>query len=265
MIRTLAFLSAVLLPASVGAESFDCLMDPSEEIELGSPVSGLLEEVTVGLGDRVTAGQIVARLTSSIEQSTVDLLELRANSTGVVDAQKRQVEMMQGRFDRVSSLVERGVSTQEALDQIESELITVESLLMQAELNRDIAIKELARARIALGLRTIHSPVDGIVRERVLVGGEYADADDHILKLVRLDPLRIEAFLPVSYFGKIVAGDRAVVRPAAPLGGAFDAVVKTVDPVFDAASATFVVVLELPNPDGALPAGHRCMLDLNAS
>ena len=264
MIRSLVLVAGLLSPVASGADSFDCLMDPSEEIELGSSVSGLLEEVLVELGDPVKAGQVVARLTSSIEQSTVDLLELRANSTGVVDAQARQVEMMQGRYDRVSSLLERGVTTQEALDQIESELISAQSLLMQAELNRDIAIKELARARIALGLRTITSPVDGIVRERVLVGGEYADADDHILKLVRLDPLRIEAFLPVSYFGQVKVGDNAIIRPVAPLEGAFEARVKTVDPVFDAASATFVVVLELPNPDRALPAGHRCVLELAA-
>ena len=62
------------------------------------------------------------------------------------------------------------------MDQIESELISSQSLLMQAELNRDLALKDLVRAQIALGQRTIKSPIDGVVRERVLVGGEYVDA-----------------------------------------------------------------------------------------
>lgn len=249
-------------PPALAAEEFDCLMDPSEVIELGSPVAGLIEEVLVDLGDQVEEGQVVARLTSSLEQSTVDILELRAGSTGVVEAQEKQVEMMQRRFDRVAELKSRGVATQEAMDQVESELISVQSLLVQAELNRDLALKELARARIALGQRTITSPINGVVRERVLVGGEYADADDHILKLVKLNPLRIEAFVPVSLYGRVLVGDRAEIRPAPPLEGSYSATVKTVDPVFDAASATFVLVLELPNPDGALPAGHRCRLEL---
>lgn len=250
--------------ASVAAEDYDCLMDPSEVIELGSAVAGLLEDVTVDLGDRVTAGQEVARLVSAIEQSTVELLELRANSTAVVEAQAQQVEMMTRRYERVVALVERGVATQEALDQIEAEMISAQSLLLQAELNRDLALKELARARIALGQRTIHSPIDGVVRERVLVGGEYVGSDDHILKIVRLDPLRIEAFVPVSLFGKVAVGDMATVRPVAPLQGEYPARVISVDPVFDAASATFVLALELANPDGALPAGHRCRLELVA-
>ena len=40
------------------------------------------------------------------------------------------------------------------------------------------------------------------------------------------------------------------------------AVVKTVDRVIDAATNTFRVRLELPNPGGALPAGLRCKVDL---
>lgn len=262
MIRTLACTAILAAPVATVAETYDCLIVPSEAIELSSPVAGLLEEVTVDLGDHVEKGQVVAQLTADIERSTVEILELRANTSNVVEAQARQVEMMQRRYARVLKLLERGVATDEALDQIESELISSQSLLMQAELNRDLALKELARARISVDQRTIRSPIDGIVRERVLVGGEFADADDHILKLVRLDPLRIEAFVPVSLFGKVSVGDSAVVRPAVPLEGEYSAVVTTVDPVFDAASATFVLVLELPNPTGALPAGHRCRLEL---
>jgi multidrug efflux pump subunit AcrA (membrane-fusion protein) len=41
-----------------------------------------------------------------------------------------------------------------------------------------------------------------------------------------------------------------------------EAVVRTVDRVIDAASNTFRVRLELPNPGGSLPAGLRCRVDL---
>ena len=257
-------ISLLLLCTPAIAESYDCLMDPSEEIELGSPVAGLLEEVVVDRGDRVQEGQVLARLRSEIERSTVELLKLRAESTGVIDAQTKQVEMIERRYQRVVSLLDRGVATQETLDLVESELTASQSLLVQAELNRDLALKELARARIALELRSIESPVDGIVRERVLVGGEYVDSDDHILKIVRLDPLRVEAFLPVSLYENVAIGDMALISPAPPLAGAYEGRIVSVDPVFDAASATFVIVLELPNPEGTLPAGHRCRLEIAA-
>ncbi|MDV7141585.1 efflux RND transporter periplasmic adaptor subunit [Tropicimonas sp. TH_r6] len=255
-------LGALLLMASAentpAQSDIDCLMDPSEIVELGSPVSGLLETVLVARGDAVEAGQIVARLNSTVERSTVELLELRANSTSVIEAQQEQVAMIERRHNRIGELRKKGVASEEALDRIEAERIAAQSLLVQAELNRDIAVKELVRARAALGLREIRSPISGIVAERVLTGGEFVGQDDHVLRIVRLDPLSVEAFVPVEMFAKVHPGDRATIFPAPPLDGEFDAEVQVVDRVFDAASGTFVVRLELPNPDGALPAGHRC-------
>ncbi|MBS0126639.1 efflux RND transporter periplasmic adaptor subunit [Thetidibacter halocola] len=265
MMRPALVLSLLLAAPPVFAQGYDCLMDPFETVELASPVAGLLDEVLVERGDVVTEGQLIARLSSEIEESTVDLLAIRANSTAVIDAQAQQVEMIRKRHDRIVQLQDRGIATQETLDQVETELIAAQSLLLQAELNRDLALKELARAKIALGQRTILSPVDGIVRARVMGAGEYVDADDHIVEIVQLDPLRVEAFVPVSLFGKLNVGQSGTVRPAEPIAGAYEARIVAIDPVFDAASATFVVVLELPNPERSLPAGHRCTLDIGGS
>ena len=55
-------------------------------------------------------------------------------------------------------------------------------------------------------------------------------------------------------------GATARVRPSKPVAGEFMATVTVVDRVFDAASGTFGVLLEMPNPDDALPAGHRCQV-----
>ncbi|MBE9636995.1 efflux RND transporter periplasmic adaptor subunit [Salipiger mangrovisoli] len=251
--------------ASARAESYDCLMDPADMIELGSPATGLLEAVLVSRGDRVDAGQVVARLVSEIEQSTVDLLRTRAENTSVVIAQKEQLAMIEKRFERISQMRERGLTTEELYNQVEGEIIAGRSLLAQAELNQEIAVKELARAEIALAQRRITSPVAGVVAKRVLSAGEYVGTDDHVLEIVQLDPLKVEAFLPVSLYAEVQVGDTAIIHPVAPLTGAHAATVTAVDRVFDAASGTFVIELELPNEDGALPAGHRCQLDFGGS
>ena len=256
----LATLILGALPAK--ADNFDCLMDPAEVIELGSAVTGLLDEVSVDRGDRVRAGDVVAHLESKVQQKTVELLRVRANSVTVIDAQKQQLAMIEKRYTRLSQLRDRGIAKEDALDQVEVERIAAASNLFQAELNQQIAARELERSQAELDQRTIRSPVDGIIEERLLTGGEYVGNDDHILKIVRLDPLKIEAFFPVSLYGSIKVGDEAIVRPVAPLNGAYVAKVKAVNHVFDAASATFAAVLELPNPDGVLPAGHRCQLSL---
>jgi hypothetical protein len=94
-----------------------------------------------------------------------------------------------------------------------------------------------------------------VVLERLLSPGESAGASP-ILRLARLDPLRVEAFLPVDLLGKITPGMSARVMPE--VGGAHAATVAVADRVADPASATFGVRLELPNPGYRLPAGIRC-------
>ncbi|SHK17994.1 RND family efflux transporter, MFP subunit [Shimia gijangensis] len=265
MIKGFVFPLAIMLATPVLADGYDCLMDPAETIDLGSPVSGLLDEVLVDRGDVVTKGQIVARLNSAVEQSTVELLRTRANSTAVIDAQAEQLSMVEKRYERVKQLLEKEVVTVETFDQVEAELIAAKSLLFQAELNREIAEQELKRAEIVLRQRTIRSPADGVVNSRELVPGEYVGNDDHLLTIVKHDPLIIEAFLPVQQFSAIAVGDTATITPAAPLEGTYTATVTSIDSVFDAASATFSVFLELPNPERKLPAGHRCTLAFDES
>lgn len=255
-------LLVALIPFVAQAEGFDCLMEPAEVIELGSPTTGVLDKVLVNRGDRVEAGQIVAQLNSEVERSTVDLLRVRARTETVIDAQRRALEMVDKRYERSRQLLERGAISAEAFDQVEAERIAAEANVFSAELNQDLAAKELLRAEVALDMRSVRSPVNGFVAERTLTAGEYVGNNDHVMVIVQLDPLRVEAFLPVSLYGEIKPGDVATVAPEAPLNGAYTAHVTAIDRVFDAASATFVALLELPNPDGALPAGHRCKLTL---
>ena len=75
--------------------------------------------------------------------------------------------------------------------------------------------------------------------------------------LARIDQLRVEVVVPTSRYGEIKIGDRAEVRPEAPVGGTHAATVTVVDRVLDAASGTFGVRLALANPDLALPSGIR--------
>jgi multidrug efflux pump subunit AcrA (membrane-fusion protein) len=105
--------------------------------------------------------------------------------------------------------------------------------------------------------RTIRSPIDGVVVERILSEGEYADPPE-ILKLAQIDPLRVEVYAPLELIGRISIGMRAQVLPEAPVGGVHESTVIVVDRVVDAASATFGVRLELQNPDYALAAGLNC-------
>ena len=114
-----------------------------------------------------------------------------------------------------------------------------------------------------LAEKTVRSPVDGIVTERRMSPGEYRGADvSHILTVAQVDPLFVEVFAPIAQLTSVAVGQTVTIRPEAPVGGEYQARIKVIDRVFDAASGTFGMRLELPNPGYRLPAGLRCRIDL---
>jgi multidrug efflux pump subunit AcrA (membrane-fusion protein) len=118
---------------------------------------------------------------------------------------------------------------------------------------------EVERAEAALALRTVKSPVAGVVVERVLSPGEFT-RQGAIVKLAEINPLRVDVIAPVSWLGKVTVGMRARVVPDGPLRETLDAKVKVVDRVADAASGTFGIRLEVANPTYQQPAGLKCTI-----
>ncbi|MDE3226089.1 MAG: efflux RND transporter periplasmic adaptor subunit [Nitrospirota bacterium] len=128
----------------------------------------------------------------------------------------------------------------------------------QAELtNKQMASLELQRTNAEIALRTIRSPINGVVVERLMHPGEFTK-QERLFRLAQLDPLRVEVFAPAALHGKVTVGMHAQVRPEAPATGVYSAKVTVVDRVIDAASGTFGIRLQLPNPDYKLPAGLKC-------
>ena len=255
-----ALLLATSAVGSVNAaeHQFDCVMDPATTVNVGSPVVGLLRDVLVQRGDRVQKGQVIARLQSDVEAANVALERLRAQSTAEIELRETQVQLSRRKLERSTILFKKQAASEEKMDELRAETEINERALALARLARETARLELARSEQVLRLREIRSPIDGIVTERTMYGGENVHQEAVILKLARLDPLHVEVFLPAKLYPAVKLGATVGVEPAAPIQGRFEAKVVVVDQVFDIASGTFGVRLELPNPGARLPAGHRC-------
>jgi RND family efflux transporter MFP subunit len=251
--------SGIRVPAALAEGSdFDCVMDPSLRVNVGSAIPGLLEAVLVQRGDRVHAGQVVARLVSDVEAAQVALDRLRAASTAEIEAREAQLTLSRRQLERTQELYQHQVATAERLDELRAQTEINDRELRLARQAQEVTRLELQRSEATLRQREIRSPIDGLVTERLMTGGEYVHQEAVILRLARLDPLYVETFLPVRLYPLLHIGLDAVIEPAAPIGGRIPARVAEVDQVFDAASGSFGVRLELSNADGRLPAGHRC-------
>ncbi len=143
------------------------------------------------------------------------------------------------------------------MDEIETNRILAETQLQEALENKRLAELEYKRTVEVVNRLTIRSPINGVVVERNLSPGEYIE-NQSVLKLAQIHPLNVEVILPVNRLPSIKVGMRAKVIPEAPIGGEYVAEVKIVDRVIDAASGTFGVRLEMPNPNNRLQAGLKC-------
>jgi RND family efflux transporter MFP subunit len=188
------------------------------------------------------------------------LAKVRAENDSTARSNRAKLEFQKRKEERTKQLRKSDAISVSAADEAETAAKVAQVDLDEAEVNIRLAQLELARASEVLKQRTIRSPINGVVLARALGPGEYAFDQAHLVTLSQIDPLNVEVFLPLSQFGKIHPGTWAEVYPEEPVGGRYRAIVTIVDQVFDAASATIGVRLELPNPDYALPAGLRCQI-----
>jgi RND family efflux transporter MFP subunit len=216
-----------------------------------------MDRVEVSRGDAVSKGQAVAYLESRVERATVALARARAARDQLIKAKRARAEFAKRRLERNQALAKTNSVSDQAVDEAETEAILAEMELGEALEEKRIAELELRRAQAALETRTIRSPIDGRVVDVFIEPGESVE-DRPILQIARIDPLHVEVIAPVSMLGQIEPGVAAEVRLEEPVGGSYKAVVTVVDRLVDAASGTFGVRLELPNPEGRLPAGLRC-------
>jgi RND family efflux transporter MFP subunit len=270
-IRCLLASVALLLTTSSGkaqtpptpapqASEYDCVIEPEQVVKLASPVVGVIARLDVDRGHIVRKGQILGKLEDGVEVATLALARARATNESSIKSAEARLQFLRLKHGRIDALHTKSVSTLAALQEAEAETNIAEQQLREATLNKEIAQLEVLHVEEIVNQRTLRSPINGVVVERLLVPGEYRNEQSPILTLAQIDQLRVEVFVPTARYGDIRVGSRAEVRPEAPIGGAHAATVTVVDRVLDAASGTFGVRLVLPNPELAMPAGIRCKI-----
>jgi RND family efflux transporter MFP subunit len=245
--------------AMSGPSTLECIIEPNQVVAIGSPVIGRIDSVYVERSDLVEAGQALVELDSSVEVAAVAVAKARAEMDGQVLSREAAAELDQRKKDRAQKLFERNALSLDLKEEAETQAELGLLELQQAREARRLAALELTQADAMLKRRTIRSPVSGVVVDRLMSPGEVVD-EETILRVAEIDPLRVEVILPSAMYGSIQAGDRAAITPDVPGDQVHVASVTIVDRVIDAASGTFAVRLELPNPDHTIPGGLHCQV-----
>jgi len=262
-------LGAIVLPwgADVDASrevlsDIDCVVQPGKIAALGSAVPGVLSALHANRADYVSAGTVLAELESDVERASLALANRLASLNSATRLRQLNADFGSRTLQRNQTLFQKASISKQTLDQVETEALIAQMQVQQERENSEVASIEVARAKAVLKRRSIRAPFDGAITESYKTIGEYI-ADDAVLQIASLDPLHVEVIVPLTQLGVIESGMRGEIEIDVPgfEDSQFSATVRRIDPVADAASATYGVLLELPNPDLTIPAGVRCKLD----
>ena len=255
---------AVFPLAATAAQPLGCLIEPFRVSEVGSPVIGVVEATLVERGALVTAGQPLALLRSDVERQSVAVALSKAQAVGELQAAEANAMLARQKLVRAQDLANQQFISSQALEQARAESVVAENRLAQVREQRGVYMREHEMAQAQLGLRTIRSPITGVIVDRYLSPGERVE-EKPVFRVAMVNPLRVEVVLPSSFYATVRLGMPVKITPDFPGATARTARVTLVDKVIDGASNTFRIRLELPNPDMSLPAGLRCKADLGAS
>jgi len=239
---------------------FDCVVEAKMMIKLGSPDTGIMEAVKVDRDTTVKKGEIVGQLDSDLQRIALELAQLKASNEGDIKSERTRLAYRSGEAERAMTLHSRQITSTKARDEAVTEKQLAELALAKAELEHKMAQVDLSQAKARLDRRSIRSPVNGVVADVTVRPGEYIYEQTPLMTIAEIDPLYVKVFVPVRFYRQVHVGTNAEVMPEEPIGGQYKAQVTVVDRVFDTASSTFGVRLELANREYLLPAGMRCRI-----
>ena len=162
-------------------------------------VAGELQELSLREGDRVQAGQVIARIDPSEYQARVRQAQQQADSA------KAQVDIAQRQFDNNQALVNQGFISQTALLNSQASLNGAKATHAAALAALDLAEKSLADA-------TLRSPLTGVVAQRLAQPGERVAIEARLIEVINLSQLEIEAALTAEDASRVRVGMTAQLQ-----------------------------------------------------
>jgi RND family efflux transporter MFP subunit len=217
-------------------------IEAEDEVALGFRISGRVLENNRKLGDRVDAGDVVARLESQNERNS-----LRAAQANLASAQG-QLTQARNHFERQDTLLKQGWTTRANHDQATQALQTATSQV-------DAAEAQLKTADDLVGFTELKADAPGVVTAVGPGAGEVVQAGQMILRLARKDGRDAIFDVPAQVIRSMPSNPRITVSLTADPKITATGRVREVAPQADPLTRTFPVKIGLTNPPEAMRLG----------
>lgn len=245
-----------------------------EEAEVPAQEAGVVTELAVREGQRVKKGDLVAqiddqvaRLAADAAQSQYDIARAKAANDVRLRFSKKALEVAQAELRRSTESIERFAKSV-SQSQLDVERLTVEKNQLEAEqahhehqvalLELKAQTHELTAARALVERRKIVAPFDGVVVQIYVRRGEWVEPGQQSVRIVNVDRLRAEGFLPAAKVTPDLPGQPVTLRliEAATATASAAGTIVFVSPEVDPITGQVRVWAEIDNRDGRLRPGQ---------
>jgi RND family efflux transporter MFP subunit len=251
-----------------------------EEVTVSSQAEGAVSRIAADLGDRVRAGEVLVELDHEKARYRYDeqkaayeraLAKYGVTTPGRLppieetpDVQKAAAELAQAQqtFQRAEELQKRQLIPKQQLDDADAALRTkkaeYESALHSARnLSSDIDAADAAMKLADREVRdtVIRAPFDGNVQKRLVSLGEFVKAQQPVMSIVRIDPLKVTAEIPERLTPWVRVGQAIQLHVDAFPDRTIIGRVTRLSPAVNTQSRAFAFEALVPNPDETLKPG----------
>ncbi|MHA3840919.1 efflux RND transporter periplasmic adaptor subunit [Sphingomonas aestuarii] len=210
---------------------------PTEQVQVGSELSGLVTQVLVDVNDRVTAGQALALIDPSQldDQIRQGQAQVNANQAQVAQAQATlgEARAQLARFEEVSRLSGGRVPAETELEAARAAVARAQAALRVSQANVVAAQASLNSNQTQRSRAVIRSPVNGVVLARQIDAGQTVAASFNTPTLFviaqDLSQMQLEVAIDEADVGQVADGQRATFTVDAFPGQTFPAQITRVD------------------------------------
>jgi HlyD family secretion protein len=194
------------------------------QVDVAAKYPGRLATVTKDEGDEVTAGEVVATISSpeteaQLRQAQAQVIKAKqalAEALATIDQRKSDLEFFKTDYERGTFLLEHGNIPKQTVDQRRNKFEAADAGLVAANAQRDqaeAAIKaaqaDVERLQAILVDLVLVSPRSGRVQYRLARSGEVVAAGQRVLTILDLKDVYMTIYLPANVAGQLTVGDEA--------------------------------------------------------
>jgi RND family efflux transporter MFP subunit len=254
-----AVISCPVLASSVAGVR--AITRPSADITLSFVQPGRIAQVPFKEGDMVKAGVMLVRQDDAAEQ--VQLAQLKAQAEDTTQIRASEASLAQKKVDlaRLEKAAASNAATFLEVEHARLEVTIAQLSLELARFEHEQTGRKHEEAKIRVDNMQLKSPIDGRIEKVDVEVGESANALADVIRVVKIDPLWIDAPVPLAEAIGLKTGMIARIQFVESGGAASTAEgrVISVASVADAASGTLRVRIEAANKTPR-PAGEHVVV-----